>query len=110
LPLFILSCSSPTSHVLRFFPTRRSSDLHVIYASSSSVYGANPALPKNEYDWTRPLSPYAVSKLGGESYVLAYQESYTLPSIAYRDRKSTRLNSSHVSNSYDVFCLKKKKT
>lgn len=30
---------------------------HVIVASSSSVYGSNPKLPKNEDDWTRPLSP-----------------------------------------------------
>src|SRR5207249_5933442 len=33
----------------------------------------------------------------------------TLPKRGYRDRKSTRLNSSHVSISYAVFCLKKKK-
>src|SRR5699024_11269810 len=31
-----------------------------------------------------------------------------LPALSARDRKSTRLNSSHVSNSYAVFCLKKK--
>src|SRR5699024_12440014 len=33
----------------------------------------------------------------------------TLPALGYADRKSTRLNSSHVSISYAVFCLKKKK-
>src|SRR5947209_9486572 len=32
------------------------------------------------------------------------------PSTTYRDRKSTRLNSSHANISYAVFCLKKKKT
>src|SRR5690606_39588439 len=32
------------------------------------------------------------------------------PTIKHRDRKSTRLNSSHVKISYAVFCLKKKKT
>jgi UDP-glucose 4-epimerase len=57
---------------------------HVVVASSSSVYGANPKLPKSESDWTRPLSPYAVSKLATESYALAYQEAYGLAVIAFR--------------------------
>lgn len=57
---------------------------HVIVASSSSVYGSNPKLPKNEQDYTRPLSPYAVSKLATESYALAYQQSYGLKTLAFR--------------------------
>lgn len=57
---------------------------HVIVASSSSVYGSNPALPKNEDDWTRPLSPYAVSKLATEGYANAYQASYGLKTLAFR--------------------------
>ena len=57
---------------------------HVVVASSSSVYGANPALPKSELSWTRPLSPYAVSKLSTEAYALAYQESYGLATLAFR--------------------------
>lgn len=57
---------------------------HVVVASSSSVYGANPALPKDETDWTRPLSPYAVSKLATESYALAYGSSYGLETLALR--------------------------
>ncbi len=47
-------------------------------ASSSSVYGMNPALPKNEREWVRPMSPYAVSKLATEQYTLAYQQSFGL--------------------------------
>lgn len=57
---------------------------HVVVASSSSVYGSNPALPKNELTWTRPLSPYAVSKLATEAYALAYQSSYGLKTLAFR--------------------------
>ncbi len=57
---------------------------HVIVASSSSVYGSNPALPKSEFDWTRPMSPYAVSKQATEGYALAYQFSYGLPTLAFR--------------------------
>lgn len=57
---------------------------HVIVASSSSVYGANPTLPKQELTWTRPLSPYAASKLATEAYALAYQASYGLASLVFR--------------------------
>lgn len=57
---------------------------HVIVASSSSVYGANPSLPKSEFDWTRPVSPYAVSKLATESYAIAYNYSFGLKTLAFR--------------------------
>ncbi|GAA2043625.1 SDR family oxidoreductase [Yaniella flava] len=56
----------------------------VIVASSSSVYGSNPKLPKHEDDWTRPMSPYAVSKLATEGYALAYQAAYGLKTLAFR--------------------------
>ena len=62
----------------------RRANAYVVYASSSSVYGANPKLPKNERDWTRPMSPYAVNKLAGEAYVIAYQTAYNLQSLAFR--------------------------
>lgn len=57
---------------------------HVIVASSSSVYGSNPALPKSELAWTRPMSPYAASKLAAEAYTLAHQTAYGLPALAFR--------------------------
>lgn len=57
---------------------------YVVFASSSSVYGANVKLPKSEFDWTRPMSPYAVTKLGAEAYVLAYGMTYGLPSLVFR--------------------------
>lgn len=63
---------------------RSSGGRHVIVASSSSVYGSNPDLPKRENGLTRPLSPYAVSKLAAESYALAYQTAYGLPTLAFR--------------------------
>jgi UDP-glucose 4-epimerase len=63
---------------------RRAGCNHVISASSSSVYGLNPALPKSEREWVRPLSPYAVSKLATEQYTLAYQQSYGLETLAFR--------------------------
>ena len=57
---------------------------HVIMASSSSVYGANPVLPKLESAATRPISPYAASKLAAESYALAYGHAFGLPTLAFR--------------------------
>jgi UDP-glucose 4-epimerase len=57
---------------------------HVVVASSSSVYGANPLLPMPELTWTRPLSPYAVSKQATEGYALAYQATFGLPTLAFR--------------------------
>jgi len=63
---------------------RRAGGLHVIAASSSSVYGANPTLPKREDLATRPMSPYAASKLAAEAYLLAYQHSFALPTLAFR--------------------------
>lgn len=56
----------------------------VIVASSSSVYGSNPAMPKSEFDWTRPMSPYAVSKQATEGYPLAYNFSYGMKNLAFR--------------------------
>jgi UDP-glucose 4-epimerase len=57
---------------------------HVVVASSSSVYGSNPVLPKDELAWTRPLSPYSVSKLATEAYALAYQSTYGIATLAFR--------------------------
>lgn len=63
---------------------RRANCGHVVAASSSSVYGMNPALPKAEREWVRPMSPYAVTKLATEQYTLAYQQSHGIDSLAFR--------------------------
>lgn len=57
---------------------------HVSVASSSSVYGMNPTIPKSEREWVRAMSPYAVSKLATEQYALAFQQSYGMTTIAFR--------------------------
>ncbi len=56
----------------------------VIYASSSSVYGDTPELPKREDMVPNPLSPYAVTKLLGEYYCKAFNEVYGLKTISLR--------------------------
>jgi len=63
---------------------RLAGNAHTVLASSSSVYGANPTLPKHEGLATRPVSPYAASKLATEAYALAYQHSFDLPVLAFR--------------------------
>ncbi len=63
---------------------RRAGGPLVIVASSSSVYGANPTLPKHEDLAPAPLSPYAASKLATESYALAWHHSFDLPVLAFR--------------------------
>ncbi|MEU6953317.1 NAD-dependent epimerase/dehydratase family protein [Streptomyces sp. NPDC045714] len=63
---------------------RRAGGAHVIAASSSSVYGANPHLPKHEDLRPAPLSPYAVSKLAAESYLASYHHCYDLPVLPFR--------------------------
>lgn len=56
----------------------------VVYASSSSVYGDSPILPKHEEMPTNPLSPYAVSKLAGENYCRAFCRVYGVSTVALR--------------------------
>jgi len=56
----------------------------VVYASSSSVYGANSTLPKREDLPALPISPYAVAKLAAESYCRSFTEVYGLETVALR--------------------------
>lgn len=56
----------------------------VVFASSSSVYGDTPTLPKREDMPPAPLSPYAVSKLAGEHYLRVFEGVYGLQTVALR--------------------------
>jgi UDP-glucose 4-epimerase len=71
-----------TLHVLE--AARRTGSPHVIVASSSSVYGSNPQLPKTESMRTAPMSPYAVSKLAAEAYTFAHAACYGMDVLALR--------------------------
>jgi UDP-glucose 4-epimerase len=57
---------------------------HVVVASSSSVYGANPQLPKHEDMTPAPRSPYAASKLAAEAYALAWASVWGIDALAFR--------------------------
>lgn len=56
----------------------------LVFASSSSVYGDDPTLPKREDMATKPLSPYAASKVIGEDYNLIFQRIYGLETVILR--------------------------
>ena len=56
----------------------------LVYASSSSVYGANPELPKVETMRPEPLSPYAVAKLAAEHYCTVFHRLYGLETVSLR--------------------------
>jgi UDP-glucose 4-epimerase len=56
----------------------------VVYASSSSLYGDTPTLPKHEGMLPSPISPYAVAKLTGEYYMTCFYRVYGLETVALR--------------------------
>jgi UDP-glucose 4-epimerase len=56
----------------------------VVFASSSSVYGDTPELPKRESMPTKPLSPYAAAKLLGEHYARLFFQLYSLETVGLR--------------------------
>ncbi len=56
----------------------------VVYASSSSLYGDAPTLPKTEDMAPSPISPYAVAKLAGEYYMRSFYRVYGLETVSLR--------------------------
>src|SRR5207253_10076186 len=97
LYFFSLSPSRHT-HGLRSFPTRRSSDLTLAAPPGRVVLGPRPPCPGESPG--RDDEPRVRAWLWPDARTEARRPA---------DRKSTRLNSSHVAISYAVFCLKKKK-
>jgi nucleoside-diphosphate-sugar epimerase len=67
-----------------FLAARDAGVERVVYASSSSVYGDSPTLPKHEEMQTDPLSPYAITKLAGELYANAFHSLYGAPIVSLR--------------------------
>jgi UDP-glucose 4-epimerase len=63
---------------------RQAAVRRVVYASSSSIYGDRPDLPKREDQPPAPISPYAVSKLAGELYCAAWSRLYGLETVGLR--------------------------
>jgi nucleoside-diphosphate-sugar epimerase len=64
--------------------SRDSGVRRVVFASSSSIYGADRTLPKREDRAPLPISPYAVAKLASEGYCRSFSEVYGLETVALR--------------------------
>ncbi len=71
-----------TLHVLE--AARRARVARVVYASSSSVYGDRPDLPKREDQPPAPISPYAVSKAAGEQYAAVWTRLFGVETVGLR--------------------------
>ncbi len=67
-----------------FEAARRAGVPRVVYASSSSVYGDRPELPKREDQPPAPISPYAVSKAAGEQYGQVWHRLYGVETVGLR--------------------------
>src|SRR3712207_7174149 len=82
-----------------------------LFRSATGVYGTHVVAVRGNYDAVNRLC----TELSGErdwAFVNVNMRPYYAEgskTLAYEDRKSTRLNSSHANISYAVFCLKKKK-
>jgi len=63
---------------------RRAGVKRLVFASSSSIYGDSPSLPKVESMPPDPLSPYALQKLAGETYFRLFHRLYGVETIALR--------------------------
>jgi UDP-glucose 4-epimerase len=64
--------------------SRDESVRRLVFASSSSIYGKNPELPKHEGMTPLPISPYAVAKLAGEGFCRSFHEVFGLETVALR--------------------------
>lgn len=92
LPSVQRSVEDPlTSHLVNaegtlnvLLAARESGVKRVIYASSSSIYGDTPTLPKEEGMPPNPLSPYALQKYIGEQYCRLFYELYGLETVSLR--------------------------
>ena len=77
--------NSNVSGTLQLLVAARDAKVHrVVYAGSSSAYGAAPSLPKHEGMLPNPISPYAVSKLAGEYYMKSFYRVYGLETVTLR--------------------------
>src|SRR5205814_8935034 len=100
---FLFYCSDPILY-LHSFPTRRSSDLTACSRTFASPYALKRHISdKHRNQVTSDSNDFRTSEMPYEEPGLWDDDNNV------GDRKSTRLNSSHLGISYAVFCLKKKK-
>src|SRR5690606_41298663 len=108
-PLALSSRLGADHRFLPPFPTRRSSDLGPVSSRPGRAGGLGPQQGRDAWQKCsvskdcegRRLGPLSMPECG-------LLDPASGQNLFNRDRKSTRLNSSHVKSSYAVFCLKKK--
>src|SRR5205807_8027993 len=103
LPYYFFFQSLLNLRALHSFPTRRSSDLHRSLRHGDTIPAGVPTACSQQPG----RGPAFLQDLNNTD---KHRELHTLATSPLSDRKSTRLNSSHLVISYAVFCLKKKKT
>ena len=73
-----------TLHVLYAAARQKKKKPRIVYASSSSVYGERPDLPKREDQPTAPISPYAATKVAGELYASVWSRLFGVETVGLR--------------------------
>jgi nucleoside-diphosphate-sugar epimerase len=102
-----LNCVDATLNLL--VAARGAGVRRVVYAGSSSAYGDAPTQPKHEAMLPSPISPYAVAKLAGEHYMLAFTRVYGLETVVLRYFNvfgPYQDPTSHYSGVLAIFCRK----
>ncbi len=72
-----------TLHLL-YAAARQKKKPRIVYASSSSVYGERPDLPKREDQPTAPISPYAATKVANELYASVWSRLFGVETVGLR--------------------------
>src|SRR2546426_11543357 len=81
----VSSHNANVNGTLNLLVAARQADVkRVVYASSSSLYGDSPTLPKHEGMMPNPLSPYGAQKLFGEMYCQVFTRAYGLETVSLR--------------------------
>src|SRR5690606_41495457 len=107
-PHILLFCCPADHPALHSFPTRRSSDLELLKNENEKLIELLGDVYGHQRKWTEAKNEYKkLVEKDPENAEYQYKYGGVLGMMAL-DRKSTRLNSSHVKISYAVFCLKKK--
>jgi UDP-N-acetylglucosamine 4-epimerase len=73
-----------TGHLALLEAARQAGVHRFVYASSSSVYGDSPRMPKVEEDLGNPISPYAVTKMANELYATCYGQLHGMETLGLR--------------------------